>query len=63
MINNKTFIVSGSNGFLGKSLEKFLIKKGANFYGLDLKKSRNTIAMKKPSISTNNLNHSIKFIK
>ena len=43
MINNKTFIVSGSNGFLGKSLEKFLIKKGANFYGLDLKKSRNTI--------------------
>ena len=43
MFHNKTFVVTGSNGFLGKNLKNHLIKKGANFYGLDLQKGKNTI--------------------
>ena len=38
MFKNKTIIISGSNGLIGKKLKEYFISEGANVIGLDLKK-------------------------
>ena len=41
MFKNKTIIISGSNGLIGKKLKEYFISEGANVIGLDLKKTDN----------------------
>ena len=35
-MSNKSFLITGSSGFIGKALCKFLIEKGHKVFGIDV---------------------------